>query len=234
MAATRPAAPPLGRGRMATSSSKPLVNLALNPPRRLGGIARGATAAGREYGARGAVIFRVAPRRRSTREFPSFPQHVPPGDYLLLEVEDAARACRRRCSIRPSTRSSRPRRSARAPAWVCRWCSASSRVTRAFLTIDSDPASRAPALASICRVWRGRRPGPGVRPGAWLPEVLEPEASPGRSILVIDDEEAVLDVVRRTCNRGPPRHRVSSGHEAYRPLAAGRPSTCGSGLDDAA
>jgi CheY-like chemotaxis protein len=28
-------------------------------------------------------------------------------------------------------------------------------------------------------------------------EVLEPESTPGRSILVIDDEEAVLDVVRR-------------------------------------
>jgi CheY-like chemotaxis protein len=41
---------------------------------------------------------------------------------------------------------------------------------------------------------------PGTPPAGGVPydtEVLEPDSAPGQSILVIDDEEAVLDVVRR-------------------------------------
>jgi CheY-like chemotaxis protein len=53
-------------------------------------------------------------------------------------------------------------------------------------------------------------------------EVLEPETVPGRAIMVIDDEEAVLDVVRRFLQI--PGHRVSgatSGQEALELLAGG-------------
>jgi two-component system cell cycle sensor histidine kinase/response regulator CckA len=92
-----------------------------------------------------------------------------------------------------------------------------------FLTIDS---------------WPGR----GTRVGLYLPrlvpstaaerppllyadaEVVEPESMPGCHILVIDDEEAVLDVVRRFLQIAG--HRVScatSGREALEQLGHDRP-----------
>src|SRR5207253_5279455 len=54
-------------------------------------------------------------------------------------------------------------------------------------------------------------------------QVLEPESMPGRSILVVDDEEAVLDVVRRFLEIAG--HRVisaTSGQEALTILNTGR------------
>ena len=62
-----------------------------------------------------------------------------------------------------------------------------------FLTIDSDPANGTrvglflPRLLDAVDV-------PGSSPMLG-PGVLEPESTPGRSILVIDDEEVVLDVM---------------------------------------
>jgi DNA-binding response OmpR family regulator len=56
------------------------------------------------------------------------------------------------------------------------------------------------------------------------PEVLEPETMTGQTILVIDDEEAVLDVVRRFLQIAG--HKVvcaTTGSDAVELLAAGRP-----------
>jgi CheY-like chemotaxis protein len=54
-------------------------------------------------------------------------------------------------------------------------------------------------------------------------QVLEPEPTPGRSILVIDDEEAVQDVIRRFLEIAGHRVRcVADGQEALDLLAAGR------------
>jgi len=57
--------------------------------------------------------------------------------------------------------------------------------------------------------------GPKAGAPAYDAEVVEPESTPGQSILVIDDEEAVLDVVRRFLEIAG--HRVicaSSGRQA--------------------
>src|SRR5262249_52926811 len=62
-------------------------------------------------------------------------------------------------------------------------------------------------------------------------EVLEPEVLPGRRILVVDDEDAVRDVVRRFLEiAGHQVTCVSSGAEAVAWVAAGRPAALG-GLD---
>jgi CheY-like chemotaxis protein len=53
-------------------------------------------------------------------------------------------------------------------------------------------------------------------------EVLEPESAPSRSILVVDDEEAVLDVVRRFLEiAGHEVRCVSSGQDALDLLGTG-------------
>src|SRR5262249_59581920 len=64
-----------------------------------------------------------------------------------------------------------------------------------YLTIDT-----APGRGTCVRVYlpRPAQAAPGLRPGsAPDSELLEPESTPGRSILVVDDAEAVLDVVTR-------------------------------------
>jgi DNA-binding NtrC family response regulator len=60
----------------------------------------------------------------------------------------------------------------------------------------------------------GSLPREAQQPAFESGQVLEPETSPGRHILVIDDEEAVLDIVRRFLEIAG--HQVvcaSSGHD---------------------
>jgi len=62
------------------------------------------------------------------------------------------------------------------------------------------------------------------QPAAELGLVLEPETSPGYNILVVDDEEAVLDVVRRFLEiAGHTVTCATSGHEALERVASGLP-----------
>ena len=78
---------------------------------------------------------------------------------------------------------------------------------------------RGRASASTCRAWSsGRRPDGVAARRSRDPEVVQPESSPGRSILVIDDEEAVLDVVRRFLQ--------IAGHRWPSPPAARRRWSC--------
>src|SRR5207249_10013698 len=69
----------------------------------------------------------------------------------------------------------------------------------------------------------GRPPqGERRRPAAELGLVLEPETTPGYHILVVDDEEAVLDVVRRFLEiAGHTVTCATSGHEALQLVANG-------------
>jgi PAS domain S-box-containing protein len=148
-----------------------------------------------------------------TAEFAAFPQNVPPGDYVMLEVVDEG-------------------------------CGMSSEVlTRAidpFFTTKDVGKGTGLGLPMVFGIVQGHQgymtidsvPGKGTTVGLFLPrlikmpedesqpdfekgQILEPEASAGHSILVIDDEEAVLDVVRRFLEIAG--HRVtcvSSGHAA--------------------
>jgi CheY-like chemotaxis protein len=65
-----------------------------------------------------------------------------------------------------------------------------------YLTIDSAPGQGTCAGLYLPRLTSPARPGES-RPSFAAGEILEPETIPGRNILVVDDEEAVLDVVRR-------------------------------------
>jgi len=132
----------------------------------------------------------------ATSEIVAFPQNVPPGDYAYLEVEDSG------CGMTPKVLNQ-----ALDPFFTTKDVGQGSGLGmpvafgivqghQGFLTIDSEP-------------------GRGTRIGIYLPrsirieasrpttvpfesgQVLEPEAAAGSSILVIDDEEAVLFIVRR-------------------------------------
>jgi PAS domain S-box-containing protein len=166
-----------------------------------------------------AVRFRVS-RAVLERERAGFPQHVPPGDYVLLEVED------RGCGMAPEVLNQ-----ALDPFFTTKEVGRGTGLGlpmvfgivqghQGYLTIDSTPGKGTrvglylPRLAAPARVERAPTP--------YHPEVFEPESMPGHSILVIDDEEAVLDVVRRFLQIAG--HQVicaTSGHEALDLLANG-------------
>jgi signal transduction histidine kinase/ActR/RegA family two-component response regulator len=195
-----------------------LVNLVLN--------ARDATLArqakeGIVAGASGwPIVFRLRSATLAAEQ-PGFPQQVPPGDYVVVAVEDCG------IGMTPDVLSQ-----ALDPFFTTKEVGKGTGLGlpmvfgivqghQGYLTIESDP--RRGTCVSLYL--------PRATPGAGLPaapssdpEVLEPEASPRCSILVIDDEEAVLDVVRRFLQIAG--HEVAcagSGPEALELLGAGLP-----------
>jgi PAS domain S-box-containing protein len=166
------------------------------------------------------AIFCRAFRRVLDREQFAFPQQVPSGRYVVLEVED--RGCGMTADVLGQSLD---------PFFTTKDVGQGTGLGlpmvfgiiqghQGYLRIDSTPGKGTcvglylPHLAQQAAV----RPAP-----RWVDaEVVEPEATPGRSILVIDDEEAVLDVISRFLQIAG--HRVScvtSGEEAFDFLASG-------------
>jgi PAS domain S-box-containing protein len=156
-------------------------------------------------------------------EQPGFPQRVPPGDYVVLEVQDQG------VGMTPEVLTQ-----ALDPFFTTKEVGQGTGLGlpmvfgivqghQGFLTIDTarDVGTRIGLyLPRLAEAPEGERLGALYRDA----EVLEPEPTAGRAILVIDDEEAVLDVVRRFLQIAG--HRVTcatSGHEALDLLANGRP-----------
>jgi PAS domain S-box-containing protein len=167
-----------------------LVNLALN--------ARDALAVREKAGAAGSppqpIIFRL---RHAFLEgdLPAFPQSVPAGDYVVVDVEDGGGG------MPPEVLSQ-----ALDPFFTTKEVGqgtglglpvAFGIVTghQGFLTIDTMIRQGTCVSLYLPRL-TGDDAGPG-KEAFEAGQVLEPEQVPGRNILVIDDEEAVLDVVRR-------------------------------------
>ncbi|MBM4069617.1 MAG: response regulator [Planctomycetes bacterium] len=171
--------PPLLALADANQLQQVLVNLALN--------ARDAQSAPAE------IIFRLG-RARLEGELPAFPENVPAGDYVLLEVED---------------------RGSGMPAEVL------AQALDPFFTtkeIGQGTGLGLPVAFGIVHGHQGfltikTQAGVGTCVGIYLPllddevarlepgrydgELLEPETGPGKVILVIDDEVAVLNVIQR-------------------------------------
>ena len=115
------------------------------------------------------------------------PGDTPPGDYVVLErCATTAAACPRRCcSRRPSTRSSRPRRWARAPAWASPRRGRSSRRPAG----SSAPKGRrgaAPRSASSCPA-----PPRPRSPPRWSTTPRSRRRPAGSTALVVEDNDAV-------------------------------------------
>jgi two-component system, cell cycle sensor histidine kinase and response regulator CckA len=140
-------------------------------------------------------------------EFVAFPQHVPAGDYVVLEVED------RGAGMPPQVLNQ-----ALDPFFTTKDVGQGTGLGlpmvfgivqghHGFLTIDSTVGWGTRVAMYLPRlVEQGGVPDAGGP--AYDTEVVEPESTPGQSILVIDDEAAVLDVVRRFLQIAG--HRVTS------------------------
>jgi PAS domain S-box-containing protein len=196
-----------------------LVNLALNARDALED--REAAARPADNGSRGAVVFRIrhAPLEA---ELPAFPQHVPPGDYVVLEVEDAGAGMAPEVLAQSVDPFFTTKEVGRGTGLGLPMVFGIVQGHQGYLAIDSAPTRGTRVSMFLPRLADASDTGRPVVP-ALRPEVLEPESTPGRSILVIDDEEVVLDVVRRFLQIAG--HRVtcvSRGHEALDQLAAGR------------
>ncbi len=129
-------------------------------------------------------------------EHAAFPQHVPAGEYVVLEVEDCG-----------SGMSPQVLNQALDPFFTTKDVGQGTGLGlpmvfgivqghHGFLTIDTAVNQGTRVSMYLPRLTDGQ-PGPKAAGTAYDVEVLEPENTPGQAILVIDDEAAVLDVVRR-------------------------------------
>jgi two-component system cell cycle sensor histidine kinase/response regulator CckA len=125
-------------------------------------------------------------------ELPAFPQNVPPGDYLVVEVRDRGRG------MTPEVMSQ-----ALDPFFTTKDVGQGTGLGlpvafgimsghQGFLTITSEAGQGTSVGLYFPRL---RRSVPD--PAASNVTVLEPEVSPQRHILVVDDEQAVRDVICR-------------------------------------
>jgi PAS domain S-box-containing protein len=200
------------------------------------------------------LVFRVREVALAA-ELPAFPQNVPAGNYVVLEVED------RGAGMTPEVMNQ-----ALDPFFTTKEVGQGTGLGlpvvfgivqghQGYLTMRSSPAvagdslSRGPSrpgstgqlpktsgtafagpvgegtcmslyLPRMMRPLADGRGQPAAGPGL----VLEPETSPGYNILVVDDEEAVLDVVRRFLEiAGHTVTCATSGHEALELVASGLP-----------
>jgi PAS domain S-box-containing protein len=152
-------------------------------------------------------------------ELAAFPENVPAGDYVVLEVRD-----------RGSGMSQQVLDQALSPFFTTKDVGQGTGLGlpvafgivqghQGFLTLDS-----APGKGTTVGLYLPRLVGSTVPAGVALPgsgDVLEPEQMPSRRILVVDDEQAVLDVVRRFLEIAG--HRVTcvtTGTEGLEVLAA--------------
>lgn len=155
-----------------------------------------------------------------TQERPAFPQQVPPGDYVLLEVEDQGMGMPSEVLNQALDPFFTTKEVGQGTGLGLPMVFGIVQGHQGYLTIDSSPSH-------------------GTRIGLYLPRLVrlegmaaanvpvdasnEPEPGLARTILVVDDEEAVLDVVRRFLEIAG--HHVlcaTSGHEALSLLGPGR------------
>jgi len=127
---------------------------------------------------------------------PGFPQNVPAGDYVVLEVADQG------AGMTPEVLNQ-----ALDPFFTTKDVGQGTGLGlpmvfgivqghQGHMTIDTAPGKGTSIALYLPRMVDGAGGGEGSD-GYREAEVLEPESAPCRSIVVIDDEEAVLDVVRR-------------------------------------
>lgn len=155
-------------------------------------------------------------------ERPAFPQHVPPGDYVQMQVAD-----------RGTGMSAEVLNQALDPFFTTKDVGQGTGLGlsmvfgiiqghHGFLAIDTVAGEGTCMNIFLPRATLRREPDPSSQPPL-ASEVVEPEPSPEKNILVIDDEEAVQDVVRRFLQIAG--HRVTcatSGQNALELLAKGK------------
>jgi PAS domain S-box-containing protein len=142
-----------------------------------------------------AIVFRLRTLLLASEQ-PGFPQRVPPGDYVVLEVADRGVGMTQEVLNQALDPFYTTKEVGQGTGLGLPMVFGIVQAHQGFLTIDSTPGLGTTVLIYLPRFIE--RPESGVRPvPAGLGEVVEPERATGHAILVIDDEEAVLDVVSR-------------------------------------
>ncbi|MBI2805051.1 MAG: response regulator [Planctomycetes bacterium] len=137
------------------------------------------------------IVFRLR-HRVFAGEAPAFPQNIPAGDYLAIEVED-----------RGAGMSADVLTQALDPFFTTKDVGQGTGLGlpvafgiltghQGYLTIASEPG-----VGTTVGLFLPRLLQDAPDPTAANVTILEPEASPRRHILVVDDEQAVQDVIRR-------------------------------------
>ena len=165
------------------------------------------------------ITFRV---REATlnAELAAFPQNVPPGQYVLLEVEDTGHGMTAEVLNQALDPFFTTKEVGQGTGLGLPVVFGIVQGHQGYLTIRSEVGAGTrmglylPRLARTGREERARPSDAGL--------VVEPETVPGYNILVIDDEETVLDVVCRFLKiAGHTVTCVTSGHEALELLGGG-------------
>jgi CheY-like chemotaxis protein len=200
-----PEGEPLSALADANQLQQVLVNLALN--------ARDALSAPAP------VTFRLR-RRLLEGELPAFPENVPPGDYAVLEVEDRGQGMTAEVLSQALDPFFTTKEVGQGTGLGLPVAFGIVHGHQGYLTIDTQPGRGTRVGLYLPRLIG---PVPAPHPDFEAGQVLEPEAGPRRTILVVDDEEAVLDVVRRFLEIAG--HHVictTTGQEAVTLLGGGR------------
>jgi PAS domain S-box-containing protein len=198
---------PAGRARVADPSHAP-------------GEGRPAGLNGPQPAAGTAIVFRLRPAILP-HDRNGFPQNVPPGDYVVLEVQDQGAGMSPEVLNQSLDPFFTTKDVGQGTGLGLPMVFGIVQGHQGYLTIDSTPGKGTCVSLYLPRLVEAEDAGPGelLYQDA---EVLEPESAPSRSILVVDDEEAVLDVVRRFLEiAGHDVRCVTSGQEALDLLAAG-------------
>jgi PAS domain S-box-containing protein len=167
------------------------------------------------------IVFRLRPAVL-TSEQPAFPQQVPPGDYVVIEVEDRGAGMTADVLNQALDPFFTTKEVGQGTGLGLPMVFGIVQAHQGYLTLDSDPRRGTRVSLYLPRAVAAAGAVPPSRLGE--AEGGEPETAPNRAILVIDDEEAVREVVRRFLRIAG--HMVScaaSGQEALERLNAGQP-----------
>jgi two-component system cell cycle sensor histidine kinase/response regulator CckA len=127
----------------------------------------------------------------------AFPQNVPPGDYIVLEVADQGCGMPEKVLNQALDPFFTTKEVGKGTGLGLPMVFGIIQAHQGFLGIDSEPGRGTCVSLYLPRLHSGAGPGQADASLFESGQVLEPESTPGRQILVIDDEEAVQDVVRR-------------------------------------
>ncbi|MBI1916354.1 MAG: response regulator [Planctomycetes bacterium] len=168
------------------------------------------------------LVFRVREAVLAA-ELAAFPQNVPAGNYVVLEVEDGGVGMTLEVLNQALDPFFTTKEVGQGTGLGLPVVFGIVQGHQGYLTIRSAPTAgtcMSLYLPRLVRPPESERRRPAAEPGL----VLEPETTPGYHILVVDDEEAVLDVVRRFLEiAGHTVTCATSGHEALELLTNGLP-----------
>ncbi len=156
-------------------------------------------------------------------EHPGFPQRVPPGDYVVVEVEDRGGGMTPEVLTQALDPFFTTKEVGQGTGLGLPMVFGIVQGHQGYLTLASTPGSGTCVSMYLPRA-QASGPISDLLSHPDAGQNLEPEATPRGSILVLDDEEAVRDVMRRYLEiAGHEVACAASGHEGLDYLKEGHP-----------